>query len=91
MNFFNWLKTIHSNSDDASSKRFYGGIAWIAIIILTYLTAYKFVDIEVWRKMETFITTITLLATGLLGLDTVKNGIQYFKKDKKDDKPTQSS
>ena len=90
MNFFNWLKTVHSNDNDASSKRFYGGIAWVAIIILTYVTAYKFVDIEVWQKMETFITTITFLATGLLGLDTIRNGIQYFKKDN-NDKPTQNS
>lgn len=76
---WNWLKDIHSNSDSASSKRFYGGIGWIAVIGVTYFTGFQFIPVDIWESIEPFVNTLTFLATGLLGLDTISKGIRYFK------------
>lgn len=82
MTFWKWLAAVHSSGDEASSKRFYGGIGWIAVIAFAYLVGYKVIPVDVWNDIEGFVTTVTYLATGLLGLDTLKNGIIMLKKDK---------
>lgn len=78
-----FIKLVHSGSDLASSKRFYGGIITMAVLTLLYLFASKLFPPDMWTAMEDAIMAIFYVAAGLLGIGTVLEGYKTYSEVKK--------
>jgi len=66
-----FFKVIHSGSEEGSSKRIYGGLIIIAMLILIYLVTLLPVPLEIWDAIETFVTYAFTIGATLLGLNTI--------------------
>jgi hypothetical protein len=86
MTFWNFLKVVHSGSEDGSAKRVYGGLIIIALLVILYFTAHKIIPLEIWDKIESTFQYIFTVGATLLGLNTA---IDIFKviKNGKDKEP----
>lgn len=70
-----FIKDIHSSSDGASAKRFYGGIIVMACLILLYLFSAgfgKWFTIPIWDKVQNTLENFFLIGASMIGLDTVR-------------------
>lgn len=82
VSFWRWLRLVHSGADE-SSKRVYGGLSLIALIAILYLTGFAVIPVDIWTAIEAYVNTLTIVAASLLGLDTIKQGLQFFKREAK--------
>lgn len=71
---FSFIKGVYSSGSPESSKRFFGSIGWLSAIVIIYI----------WRKDLT--ETLLFVSAALIGLETLVNGINIFKK-KDENKP----
>ena len=58
----NWLAQIHSEHDKLSSKRFYGGLLIVSVIVLAYM-----------EKSPAILEPMLYTGAGLVGFNTVVN------------------
>ena len=68
-----------SASDDVSMKRVVGLIVFLVLLNLSYFVALKWVDIEVWKVIESWLRALLYSANLLLGLGAVLDGAKIIK------------
>ena len=77
--FWNWIKLAHSSSDEASSKRLYGGLSILTCITtLVLVMAGKFPK-EVWTVAAPYWTFLLVIGVALLSLSTYQTIITSLK------------
>lgn len=74
--FWDWIKTAHSSSDEASSKRFYGGIIVINCIIILYLFSAQVFKSNVWTNIAPYWIILLMSGLGLISLSVLEKIIQ---------------
>ena len=67
-----FLRDVHVSDNATSSKRFYGGIGFLAMLVLLYLVGYNTVSLFIWEKIQGTIEFVITICAGLIGLDTVR-------------------
>jgi len=71
--FFKFMQGVYSSRSPESSKRFFGSIGWISVIVIIFI----------WRL--DLVETLLFASMALIGLETVT---EIFKK-KDENKPTE--
>lgn len=72
--FFKFMQGVYSSGSPESSKRFFGSIGWLNVIIIIYI----------WRHDLT--ETLLYVSAALVGFETILESIKLFKK-KDENKP----
>ena len=70
--FANWLKIVHSNSDEASSKRFYGGIILLNCILAFDLFSAGVFSPDYWNILYSAWYSLLFIGFALLSISTVE-------------------
>ena len=70
--FWDWIKVAHSSSDEASSKRLYGGILILSCIITFILFAQGVFPIENWQAIYSGWYSLLFIGFGLISVSTVE-------------------
>ena len=70
--FWSYLKEVHSGNSEASAKRFYGGIGFLAGIILFYLVGFEVISKNTWIGLESAWDTLMYLSAGLIAGGTIQ-------------------
>lgn len=84
INLWNWIKLVHSQSDEASSKRFYGGIIILNCIIVFDLFAKGIFPIAHWIDLYSAWYSLLFIGAALISISTLEklaNIIAAFKID----------
>ena len=76
--FWDWIKLAHSSSDEASSKRFYGGIIVINCIIILYLFSAQVFKPSVWTTIAPYWIILLLSGMGLISLSVLETIVQLI-------------
>jgi hypothetical protein len=76
--FWDWIKIAHSSSDEASSKRFYGGIIVINCIIILYLFSAGVFKLIVWTNIAPYWIILLVSGLGLISLSVLEKIIQLI-------------
>jgi len=61
--WWDWMKLMHSASEDASSKRFWGGFLIFWSVVAFFLAAFGVLTVTVWDKL--FTAWLIMLTSGL--------------------------
>jgi hypothetical protein len=81
VDYYEWMKLIHSASEDASAKRFYGGIGFLNCIIIYYFVCFGKIDSTIWEKVAPGWDFLLTLSVGMIGLGMIetlqKNKLMY--------------
>lgn len=70
--FWNWIKMVHSHSDEASSKRFYGGIIILNCIIVFDLFSKGVFKIGDWNTLYSAWFTLLFVGVALISISTLE-------------------
>ncbi len=76
--FWDWIKLAHSSSDDASSKRLYGGIIVLNCIIIFYLFSSQVFKQEVWTFVAPYWLILLMSGLGLISLSVLEKVVQII-------------
>lgn len=80
----NFLMRIHSAAEDASAKRFYGGLIILTSLVVIYMVAWGITPVDVWKELSDTLEYVVVIAAGLLGAGAV---VDIFKIRRQDPKP----
>jgi len=76
--FWDWVKLAHSSSDEASSKRFYGGIIVLNCIVIFYLFSAQVFKPAIWVNMAPYWIILLMSGLGLISLSVLEKIIQLI-------------
>lgn len=76
--FWNWIKLAHSSSEEASSKRLYGGIMILSCIVLFFLFSAGIFDMGAWPQIAPYWTFLLVLGVALISISTVEKIAQVI-------------
>ena len=82
MTFWKWLRLVHSGKDEASSKRFYGGIIIILTLGILFLVVWGICPTGTWGKIEGTVQYVFTVGASLIGLNTIID-LYKIRKEKK--------
>lgn len=96
--FWNWVKLAHSQSDEASSKRLYGGILILNCIIVFDLFGKGIFPIDSWQTIYAGWYSLLFIGSALISISTLEKlasiianfKIQQLFGNKQEDKTTNS-
>jgi hypothetical protein len=92
-NFWSWIALAHSSSDEASSKRFYGGIGFLSCIVMLYLFAAGVFPAVVWMQISPYWVILLSSSLGLISLavlekvTTIISNLKLHKSQVENDEP----
>jgi hypothetical protein len=78
LKFWDWIKIAHSSSDEASSKRLYGGIIVLNCIIIFYLFSSSVFKPEVWTFVAPYWLILLMSGLGLISLSVLEKVVQII-------------
>ncbi len=70
--FWDFIKLAHSSSDEASSKRLWGGVMITCCMIMLYLFAASVFSTTVWTYIAPYWTFVLVLGAGMISLGVVE-------------------
>lgn len=70
--FWDWIKLAHSNLDEASSKRFYGGVIILNCIIVFDLFAKGVFSITNWTSLYSAWYSLLFIGAALISISTIE-------------------
>lgn len=81
--FLRWVKLVHSSSDEASAKRFYGGIGFLTCVILLYLVALGAISMKTADDLQSYWEFMLAISSSMIGLGTAETifKAKYNKKE----------
>ena len=76
--FWDWIKLAHSSSDEASSKRLYGGIIIINCILVFDLFSKGIFPVSNWNIMYSGWFTMLFTGAGMISLAVIEKVAQII-------------
>jgi FtsH-binding integral membrane protein len=76
--FWDFIKLAHSSSDEASSKRLYGGIIVLSCLASFYLFSAEVFSLKAWTVMAPYWTFLLLSGIGLISISLVEKLAQII-------------
>lgn len=70
--FWDWIKLAHSQSDEASSKRLYGGLIVISCLVSFFLFSAQVFSTKAWVILAPYWTFLLIMGVGLISLGVVE-------------------
>jgi len=92
INFWNWIKLAHSSSEDASSKRLYGGVIILVCLFVFIAFSAGWFPIKAWPTLYPAWFTLLFIGSGMISLAVVEKVADIITRIKiaritNDDKP----
>ncbi len=76
--FWDFIKIAHSSSDEASSKRLYGGIIVLNCIIIFYLFAAQVFKLDAWTPLAPYWLILLMSGLGLISLSVLEKIVEVI-------------
>jgi hypothetical protein len=70
--FWDWIKLAHSQSDEASCKRLYGGLGVLACIAILFLVGLGVISPQAWSYIAAYWTILLVFSFGMISLGVVE-------------------
>ena len=71
INFWNWIKLAHSSSDDASSKRLYGGIIVLNCLVIFDLFSAGIFKHDAWKELASYWNFSLILGASMISVEVI--------------------